>query len=139
MLPLHSGRLILRRFTDGDVAAFLGYRNDLEVIRYQNGNGCTTTEAAEFIRRQQCQEVGVPGEWLQIAIAFKATNELIGDCGVRIQAADTRQATIGVSLAQAWQGQGFATEALCCLYDYLFQHLALHRIVGVQNLCNRMD
>lgn len=129
MLPLHSPRLVLRRFAEEDVGAFLGYRNDLEVIRYQNWTGCTVAEAAEFIRRQQAQEAGVPGQWLQIAIALKSSNELVGDCGVRIHADDVRQATIGVSLARARHGHGFATEALSCLYDYLFQTLALHRIV----------
>jgi RimJ/RimL family protein N-acetyltransferase len=127
-LPLHLPRLVLRRFREEDAGAFLGYRNDPEVIRYQNWTGCTAAEAAEFIRRQQVQEAGVPGEWLQIAIALKATNELIGDCGVRVQAADARQATIGVSLARAWQGRGFAVEALSALFDYLFGPLALHRV-----------
>jgi RimJ/RimL family protein N-acetyltransferase len=65
---------------------------------------------------------------LQIAIALKTTSELIGDCGVRIQAADARQATIGVSLARAWQGKGFAVEALSCLLDCLFRQMALHRV-----------
>lgn len=130
LLPLLTPRLVLRRFSEEDVGAFLGYRNDPEVIRYQNWNGCTAVEAAEFIRRQQAQEGGVPGEWLQIAIALKATNEIIGDCGVRIQTADTRQATVGVSFARAWQGRGFALEALSCLFDCLFRQLALHRVVA---------
>jgi RimJ/RimL family protein N-acetyltransferase len=33
-------------------------------------------------------------------------------------------------LAQANQGQGFATEALTCLLDYLFQQKRLHRVVA---------
>jgi RimJ/RimL family protein N-acetyltransferase len=121
---------VLRRFCAEDLDLFLGYRNDPKVIRYQNWTGCTAAEAAEFMRRQQAQEAGVPGEWLQIAIALKATNELIGDCGVRVNAADNRQANIGVSFARAWQGRGFAVEALWCLFDCLFRQLALHRVVA---------
>jgi RimJ/RimL family protein N-acetyltransferase len=129
LFPLHTPRLVLRRFTEADTGAFLGYRNDPEVVRSQNWTGCTAAEAAGFIRRQQSQEAGVPGEWLQIAIALQETNELIGDCGVRVHAADARQATIGVTLARACRGRGFAVEALSCLFDYLFRQLALHRVV----------
>ena len=127
-LPLCSARLVLRRFTGEDAAAFLAYRNDPEIARYQSWTSCTATEAAEYIRHQQAQEAGVPGEWLQVAIALKATNELIGDCGVRVSAADPRQATIGVALARAWHGQGFAVEALSGLFDCLFRQLELHRV-----------
>ena len=102
--PLSTTWLVLRRFSEVDVGAFLGYRNDPEVIRYEYWNGCTAAEAAEYIRRQQSQEAGVPGEWLQIAIALKATDQLIGDCGVRIPPADARQATISVALARAGFG-----------------------------------
>ena len=127
-LPLCTPRLVLRRFSEGDVDAFLGYRNDPEIIRYQDWTGCTAGEAVEFIHRQRFQEAGVPGEWLQIAIALKANDELIGDCGVRIHPADRWQATVGVTLARAWHGQGFALEALSCLFDYLFRQLTLHRV-----------
>jgi RimJ/RimL family protein N-acetyltransferase len=129
LLPLDTPRLVLRRFSDGDVDAFLAYRNDPEVIRYEYWTGCTAVEAAEYIRHQQVQEAGVPGEWLQIAIALKATNQLIGDCGVRVHPADSRQATIGVALARAWHGRGFAFEALSCVFDFLFRQRALHRLV----------
>jgi len=120
---------VLRRFSEEDLDSFLAYRNDPEVIRYEYWTGCTADEAADYIRRQQSQEAGVPEEWLQIAIALKATNQLIGDCGVRVQATDARQATISVALARAWHGRGFAVEALSCLFDYLFRQLALHRVV----------
>ena len=33
-------------------------------------------------------------------------------------------------MAQANQGQGFATEALTCLLDHLFRHMRLHRVVA---------
>ena len=128
-LPLSTPRLVLRRFGEEDVDAFLRYRNDPEVIRYEYWTGCTAAEAAEYIRRQQSQQAGVPGEWLQIAIALKATNELVGDCGVRVHVEVARQATIGVALARAWHGQGFAIEALSRLFDCLFRQWALHRVV----------
>jgi [ribosomal protein S5]-alanine N-acetyltransferase len=128
--PITTARLVLRRFVDSDVPNFLAYRNDPEVARYQSWTSCSPEEAVEFIRRQQSQEAGVPGEWLQIAIALKASNELIGDCGVRVHADDPHQATIGVTLARAHQGRGLASEALSGLLDCLFRQFVLHRVVA---------
>ena len=130
LLPLHTTRLLLRRFGEADVQPFLAYRSDPAVSRYQSWETCDLAEATEFVRRHQSQEAGVPGQWLQIAIALKDTNALIGDCAFKVQAHDPRQATIGVTLARENHGQGFATEALSCLLAALFERLKLHRAVA---------
>lgn len=72
----------------------------------------------------------MPGEWLQIAIALKDTNALLGDCAFKVQAHDPRQATIGITLARQNQRLDFATEALACLIAALFGRLNLHRVVA---------
>ena len=130
MLPLHSSRLILRRFTEADVPSFLAYRNDPAVARYQSWESCSLAEATEFIRKHQAKEIGVPGEWWQIAIALRTTGLHIGDCALQIHADDARQATIGFTLARSHQGHGYATEALSALLDGAFLHLDLHRVVA---------
>jgi len=130
LLPLHTLRLTLRRFAEADVQPFLAYRNDPEVARYQSWESCDRAEATEFIRCQQSLEAGVPGQWLQIAIILKDTNTLIGDCALKVQAQDPRQATIGVTLARQNHGQGFAIEALSRLLDLVFGNLKLHRVVA---------
>ncbi len=129
-LPFNTPRLILRRFTESDAELFCAYRNDPEIGRYQSWSGCIAAEAAEFVHCHQNREFSEPGAWLQIAIAHRTTNELMGGCAVRIHADDARQATIGITLARAHHGQGFASEALSCLFDHLFRHLALHRVVA---------
>ena len=128
LLPRAAQRLVLRRFDDNDIAAFQAYRNDPEVARYQSWEGCTLDQARSFVRVQKAQPEAAPGEWLQIAIALQATNALIGDCALKIHAHDRRQAVIGFTLARAYQGQGFAFEAVACLLDYLFGELHLHRV-----------
>jgi len=136
LLPLQTSRLVLRRFTEPDVDPFLGYRNDPAVARYQSWENCAVAEAMEFVRRHQSQEVGQPGQWLQIAIALKHNNALIGDCAFKVQARDPRQATIGVTLARNHQKQGFATEALSCLLRALFERLNLQRVVADTDVAN---
>jgi aminoglycoside 6'-N-acetyltransferase len=130
VLPLYSPRLRLRRFTPDDLGPFLEYRNDLEVARYQGWDGCTQDEAAAFIRTQAEQGPGIPGQWLQIAIALRETDQLLGDCGLKVHARDPRQATIGVTLARPYQRIGYATEALVTLFDYVFGTMNLHRVVA---------
>ncbi len=130
LLPLHTPRLVLRRFTEADAASFFAYRNDPKIARYQSWEGIELAEAAEFVRHHQSQEAGVPGQWLQIAIALADTNALIGDCAQKDQADESRQVTIRGTLARRIQRQGFAVEALSCLLDALFERLKLHRVVA---------
>jgi [ribosomal protein S5]-alanine N-acetyltransferase len=66
---------------------------------------------------------------------------LIGDCAFQVLPHDVghdpRQAEIGFSFARALQGQGFATEAVSRLLDYLFGDLNLHRVVAITDAENR--
>jgi RimJ/RimL family protein N-acetyltransferase len=43
---------------------------------------------------------------------------------------------ISFSFARAYQGQGFATEAVGCLLAYLFGDLGLHRVVAITDAKN---
>jgi RimJ/RimL family protein N-acetyltransferase len=129
-IPFETKRLILRRFTARDAEAFLAYRNDPRIAQYQSWEGCTAEEATEFVHRQATRQFGVPGEWLQIAVALKESDQLIGDCAVRIHPQEPRQATIGVTFAQAYQKRGYAVEALSGLLDCLFARAKLHRVVA---------
>jgi len=130
VLPLSSPRLVLRRFTPDDLDPFLAYRNDPLVARFQGWEGCSRDEAAALIRAQSVQEPGVPGQWLQVAISPRATNHLVGDCGLKVHAHDPRQATLGVTLARPHQGLGYATETLSTLLNYVFGTMNLHRVIA---------
>ena len=128
MLPLDSARLVLRRFSGGDLAAFHSYRNDPEVARFQGWESFSLADATAFVARQEMQEIALPGQWLQIAISLKPMGQLVGDCALKVHATDSRQATIGITLCRAFQGQGLATEALSALLEYLFLEANLHRV-----------
>ena len=131
MMHLETARLILRPFKEADLAAFAAYRSDPEVARYQGWETPYTLEqAAAFLREMQSTRPGTPGAWYQLAIERKSTPGLIGDCAFHILAHDPRQAEIGFSLASAFQGQGYAAEAVHRLLDYLFTGLELHRVTA---------
>jgi [ribosomal protein S5]-alanine N-acetyltransferase len=130
MLPIDTQRLILRHLRGSDLEDFLAYRNDREVARLQSWEGISRAEAVAFIASQEILQPGVPGQWLQIAIAARTTDQLIGDCALKVHGDDPRQATIGVTLSRSVQRRGYATEALSALLDGAFARMKLHRIVA---------
>jgi RimJ/RimL family protein N-acetyltransferase len=133
---LETARLRLRHFTDADLAAFMAYRNDPEVAKYQSWTGISEPEARAFLQEQKEVQPGVPGLGFQIAIELKETGVLIGDCYFTINEHDDRQAEIGYSLSRAYQGQGFATEAVSCFLTYAFLTFDLHRITAMTDCEN---
>jgi RimJ/RimL family protein N-acetyltransferase len=127
---LSSPRLKIRRFDDADVSAFLAYRNDAEVARFQSWNCCSEEEAREFIEEMKILPCGQPGKGLQLAIEMTETESLIGDCYLEVDSREPRQAEIGFTLSRPYQKQGFATEAIAAVVGYAFHDLDVHRIVG---------
>jgi aminoglycoside 6'-N-acetyltransferase len=128
-LPLETERLTIRRFEMDDAPAFAAYRSDPDVARYQGWNAPYSQEqAAAFVRAMRRVKPGAPGKWLQLALQVKATGELAGDCAFNLHKDDPRQATIGLTLARPFQGQGYGHEAMTRLLDYLFFELKLHRV-----------
>jgi RimJ/RimL family protein N-acetyltransferase len=125
---LETPRLVLRPFEERDILPFAAYRSDPEVARYQGWETPYSPErAARFVAEMIRARPGTPGEWYQAAIELKAGEEMIGDCAFCVSA-DGRQAEIGYTLARRFQGQGYASEALTRLLDYLFFDLNLHRV-----------
>ena len=126
-----TARLRLRRLRDGDLPAFMAYRNDPEVARYQGWDGITEPQACRFIAQQRDVRLGEPGQGCQVAVALRDTDQLIGDCYFLVDDREPRQAEIGYSLARAHQGRGNAAEAVAALLTWLFQTFDLHRVVAV--------
>ncbi|MBA2288190.1 MAG: GNAT family N-acetyltransferase [Ktedonobacteraceae bacterium] len=133
---LETPRLRLRHFTDADLAPFMAYRNDPEVARYQSWEGISEPEARAFVQDQKAIQPGVPGQWFQIAIELKETGALVGDCALKIEEHDARQAEIGYSLSRAYQRRGIASEAVSCVLDYAFMTLDLHRVIAITDCEN---
>ena len=127
MLPLHTARLLLRRFTDTDQDAIVAYRNDPEVARYQSWTHCTSADARFLIAENKELPFGMPDEWIQVAIALRSTNEIIGDLAVKIHGYSASQAVLGFTIARRHQRQGYAREAVSAMLDLLFLELNLHR------------
>ena len=129
---LEAGRLLLRRLQEPDLTPFLAYRNDPEVARYQDWEGCTEAEARGTIQAMGRAEPFVPGEWFQFAVELRETGGLVGDLGFRITE-DGKQGEVGYTLAREHWGEGYATEAVSRLLDHAFGVLGLHRVYATLN------
>lgn len=129
-LEILTPRLRIRPFRDSDLEAFLAYRNDPEVARYQGWSLPYARESAlEFLTEMKDKQP-TPGEWLQLSIELRSTGETIGDLAFHLMKSDPRQAYLGYSLSRAHWGQGYASEAVRALLGYLFRERDLHRIVA---------
>jgi RimJ/RimL family protein N-acetyltransferase len=133
---VESERLVLRRFEDRDLVSLLAYRNDPEIARYQGWKSVSERAARDMIRELKREQPGTPGEWFQFAIALKSADDLIGDCALKVERGDARQAEIGFTLSRAYQGKGYAAEAVSRLLDYAFDEMGLHRVFAVRDQRN---
>lgn len=100
-----------------DAAAFAEYRDDPETARYQDWDLPYSVDAAiRLIVGQDGEGWPVPGEWIQLAV--ERAGVLVGDVAVGLSA-DRATADIGYTLAPAFRGQGFATEAVAAVLHRL--------------------
>ena len=131
-----TARLRVRRFSSADLQAFVAYRADPEVARYQSWSDYTTAHGTAFIEALDGAEPGVPGEWFQFALEDRSSGVLVGDLALKVEEDEPRVAEVGFTLASEQQGKGYATEALEALLDFAFQTYGLHRIVAVTDALN---
>jgi RimJ/RimL family protein N-acetyltransferase len=134
-LPWNGTRVVLRRLRPGDLGRFQAYRHDTEVGRYQGWEPQSDEEARAFIAEMSRAELGVPGEWLQIAIADAAADELLGDIGLFVMRSG-REAEFGITLARDAQGRGLAEEAARTLVAGLRADTGVRRLIGITDTRN---
>jgi len=131
-IRLETVRLWLRPFQAADLPAFIAYRSDPEVARYQSWEAPYSRVQAEAFLAELDTMPPIPvGAWYQLAIEVKGHSPIIGDCAFHILPPDGQQAEIGYTLSRAAQGQGYATEAVHRLLDFLFRDLGLHRVQAI--------
>jgi len=127
---LTTPRLTLRPLRPSDSAAVFAYRSDPAVARFQMWEPSSEAEVRTFIEGLQDLELDTPDTWYQLAITLRDNGILIGDCGLHFPREEPHQVEVGITLAPAHQGQGYATEALEGMMEFLFVNLGKHRVVA---------
>ena len=132
MIILKAQRILLRPLSTVDLVAFVAYRSDPEVARYQSWTTpYTSDQAAALLKGMNQVPAGTPGIWFQLAIERFDQPGIIGDCAFQILSDDSLQAHIGFTLSRQFQKQGYGAEAVRCLLGYLFGELQLHRVTAI--------
>ena len=122
---VRTERLTLRRFTTADAEAFAAYRSDPDIARYQSWDApLPRSEAVRKVEEFAQGDPAAPG-WFQYAVDLDGV--LIGDLGLNLDE-NLMQAELGFTLASAYQGRGYATEAVRGLLDDVFIERKLHRV-----------
>jgi RimJ/RimL family protein N-acetyltransferase len=121
--PILTERLLLRRSAPEDAEAIAAYRSDPMVRRYQ---GWGQTDAATI--RAQIEEMagrapGEPGGWVQYTVFERDGERLVGDVGLAPAEEEPGVIKIGYTIDPAFQGRGYATEAVRALVAFVFDDL----------------
>jgi [ribosomal protein S5]-alanine N-acetyltransferase len=127
-MKLTTERLILREFTENDWPEVLAYQNDARYLRFYPWTERTPEDAQKFVQMFLKQQAAQPRIKFQLAVTLKTNHQLIGNCGIRLDSIEARQADIGYELAPPHWGQGYATEAARAIVHFGFTELHLHRI-----------
>ena len=127
---LTTPRLLLREHRLDDAESVLAYAADPEVLRFREATPATREQVQNNLARIDTQRAEEPRRLrYELAIVTRAEDRLIGWLplllGDRLAQAD---AEIGWTLARAYWGQGFATEAAAAVLRFAFETLCLHRV-----------
>lgn len=123
-------QLILREFQPDDSLELAPILANPQVMKFSI-TGCLTLgqtqkKIGSFI--DSYHQCGF-GKW---AVILKERSQLIGYCGLAIEAIDGRtEIELGYRLDQSFWGRGLATEAAKAALEYGFNQLKLPRIVAV--------
>lgn len=134
-LPRVFGRVVLRRLEVADLDRFQSYRHDPAVGRYQGWEPQPDREVVQFIEEMSRLDLFPRGAWIQLGLAMCASNELVGDVGICIDAED-RRAEIGFTLARDAQGAGLGAEAVRGLIQFIFEQAGVAEVVAVTDQRN---
>jgi RimJ/RimL family protein N-acetyltransferase len=135
LLPWTSEATCLRLFRSTDLAQFQAYRTDPVLARFQGWSAMSDIAAREFIEEMSSVAALRPGDWIQLAIAHAATDRLIGDIGLYLDA-DELEAELGFTLSREAQGQGHASRAARIATGLMFRCSKVKRVRGVTDARN---
>jgi len=129
--PLHSQRLLIEPMTDSEIDAFLAYRRNPDVARWQSWSAeYDRAEADALLSAQPTGDLPSAGEWMQLAVRSSSTGQLYGDIAIGRSADQPGTFEIGATFDPNHQGLGMATEAADRVVEFLFKEAGAHRVTA---------
>jgi RimJ/RimL family protein N-acetyltransferase len=119
---LVTDRLVLRRSRPGDAETISAYRSDPAVHRQQGWDRTDPDGVRADIEEMASRTPGEPGGWVQFSLEDRE-GRLVGDVGISPADGEPGVVKVGYTVAPAFQGRGYATEAIGALVAYAFDTL----------------
>lgn len=129
-ITLETKRLVLGKLSTADAKdAFENWTSCEEVSKYMTWSTHKTIEDTKTWLKQveKTYEENSGYEW---GIMLKSNNELIGSIGVYLKPEFDNRYEIGYALSKKYWRQGYATERLKCVMDYLINKEKIKNFVG---------
>lgn len=121
--PILTERLELQRSRPEDAEAISAYRSDPDVHRYQGWERVDADGVRAEIEEMTGRAPGQPGGWVQFSVHERDGGRLVGDVGLALAEDEHGVIRVGYTIAPAFQGLGYATEAIRALVAYAFDTL----------------
>jgi RimJ/RimL family protein N-acetyltransferase len=129
--PMHTERLLLRPFEEGDLAALHEMQSDEEVVRYLYHDVRSLDEVRPALARKLAgKAISGEGDGLSAAAVLRDTGEFVGDISLWLVSEGHAQAEVGFVFHPAHQRKGYATEAARRMLDFAFTTMGVHRVIG---------
>ncbi|OUO90355.1 GNAT family N-acetyltransferase [Gordonibacter sp. An230] len=144
---IETERLVLRPFSEGDAEDVLEYLREPEVNCFARMRLGSLDEARREMRRREV------GDECCLAIALKESGKVVGEIGAHPESNDPEGSDEEADtfspywmLNADYQGKGYAYEAACAFFDYLFRERGARRIyaytedynLSSQHLCEKL-
>jgi RimJ/RimL family protein N-acetyltransferase len=121
--PIQTERLLLRRSRPEDAATISAYRSDPNVNRQQGWDRTDLEGVLADIVEMSGRSPGEPGGWVQFTVEERGGGRIVGDVGLSVADGEPGVIKVGYTIDPAFQGLGYATEAIRALVEYAFETL----------------
>ena len=135
-VPIHCQRIILQPFKVSDAFfMFRNWANDPDVTRYMTWFPHENMQVTESVISSWVNDYSKPN-FYQWAILLKKIDEPIGSIGVVELDAENQSCEIGYCIGKAYWHQGYTTEALRAVLDFLFKQVGIKTIIARHDIRN---
>ena len=129
-MKLNTERLIIQPLELKHAEAFYNYRSDAETNKLQGWIPYALEDCLDFIKNKVAKEINIPKTWYQLVVIKKDNEEVIGDIGIFFLDPKGKEVEIGCTFAKQHHGNGYASESIREIIDYLFNELDKHCVTA---------
>jgi RimJ/RimL family protein N-acetyltransferase len=129
--PIHTDRLLIRPFEEGDLEPLLRLESREDVARYVYNEPRARSEVEERIARFSRETtLEKEGDGMDLAMVLTGSGELIGKAFIQWNSEQHELVEIGYVVHPDHQGRGYATESARELVRMALGDMEAHRVIG---------